>query len=507
MGKAYPNSVDDLEKHLSSIGTRIFGNRFKSDQTLYEYLIEFLLVFVSAKTDLDYETGKMQFHESSDGRLEYYVEPRMGLRRFVFYDKARKNGSVPVDEQAYRELIQTLKHNIEADTDFEKQDIIDGMQDLLHGYAVVVRKRNWCAQMLLPVCPEMILCDAMPEEKKRRNLHWSNDEEKEKVDKSFAFDKRNFIARGGEIYYLHILQAIEGDVEAKEKLEVLLQKLLGGENNKLSEVCNMIQKSWEKTMGFEKKDVIQHLNLSFIPEEAYKECGCYAVEELVNFLSSGLPSINKIEILAKGIMFQIMRMMSWRVDNYLGVDKKAWVVDMNGGTGNTVKKIAAESFRNIENGFMTALNKSAREIGDTKIPKDKYMTMLNKARGSSLDVFRSKGKELQCIIPIKGQFERFSLSEDVIRFLVLSLIPPQKKMTLNMFLDKLYSHYKIVIGPEEYRKTIESGSKLEPALANSFTENLGAFQTFLKATGFLRELSDATSIVVNPYNDVLEDQE
>ena len=27
----------------------------------------------------------------------------------------------------------------------------------------------------------------------------------------------------------------------------------------------------------------------------------------------------------------------------------------------------------------------------------------------------------------------------------------------------------------------------------------------LKATGFLRELSDATSIVVNPYNDVMGD--
>lgn len=507
MGKTYPNSVEDIEKHLSSIGTRIFGNRFKSDQTLYEYLIEFLLVFVSAK-DSGFEEGKMRFHESSGGRLEYYVEPRMGLRRFIFYDKARKSGIVPADEQAYQELIQTLKHNIEVDSEFEKQNIIDGMQDLLHGYAVVVRKRNWCAQMLLPVCPEMVLCDAMPNEKKRRDLHWSNDEDKGKVDSSFAFDKRNFIARGGEIYYLHILQALEGNKGTKEKLEVLFQKLLGGENNKLSEVCNMIQKSWEKAMGYEKKeDVIQHLNLSFIPEEAYKECGIYSVDELVNFLSSRLPSINKIEILAKGIMFQTMRMMSWRVDNYLGADKKAWIVDMNGGSGNTVKKIAANGFRNIENAFMTALNKSAREIGNTKIPKDKYMSMLNKARGSSLDIFRSKGKELQCIIPTKGQLERFSLSEDVIRFLVLSLIPPQKKMTLNMFLNKLYSHYKIVIGPEEYRKSIDSGSKLEPALANSFIENLAAFQTFLKATGFLRELSDATSIVINPYNDVLGEQE
>ena len=67
-------------------------------------------------------------------------------------------------------------------------------------------------------------------------------------------------------------------------------------------------------------------------------------------------------------------------------------------------------------------------------------------------------------------------------------------------------HYNIIIGPEEYRKYIDSASKLEASLTNSFAENQDAFQAFLKATGFLRELSDATSIVVNPYSNVMEEQ-
>ena len=179
---------------------------------------------------------------------------------------------------------------------------------------------------------------------------------------------------------------------------------------------------------------------------------------------------------------------------------------MKGGSTDTVKKIAADGYSEIESDFMTALNKSAREIGDTKIPEDKYMSLLNKARLSTLDLFRTKGKELQCIIPTNGRYERFSLSEDVIRFLVLSLIPPQGKMTLNMFLEKLKKHYNIIIGPEEYRKYIDSSSKLEASLTNSFAENQDAFQAFLKATGFLRELSDATSIVVNPYSNVMEEK-
>lgn len=499
MGNTYPRSVEDIDKHMRSVSTRLFGNRFMPDQTLYEYLIEFLLVFVSAK-DGDLKTGKMKFHDNSDGRLEYWIEPRMGLRRFIFYDKARKNGSVPIDEHAYKEILRILKSNISADSEADKQDILDGIQDLLHGYAVVIKKRTWCAQTLLPVCPEMVLCDAMPNQKMRKGLDWLGDEER--VDTSFDFDKRNFLARGGEVYYLHLLQALEKNEADKEKMEKLLFILMGGENNKLSAICNVIQNSWEASMNLEKDDLSKHMSLSFIPEDAYVECGDFSVDELINYLSSELPSINKIEILAKGIIFQVMRMLAWRVDNYLGTEKKAWVVDMKGGTTDTVKKIAADNYRNIEDGFMTALNKSAREIG---VVDAEYMTKLNKAKKSSIDLFRAKGKELQCIIPTNGQFERFSLSEDMIRFLVLSLVPPKKKMTLSMFLEKLYLHYRIVIGPEEYKKSIDNGSKLEASLSNSFTENVNAFQTFLKSTGFLRELSDATSIVVNPYNNVLED--
>lgn len=309
MKKTYPDSVEDIEKHNKNISTRLFGNRFMPDQTLYEYLIEFLLVFVSAKKN-DMITGRMKFHNVLEGEREYWIEPRMGLRRFIFYDKTTKNGGVSIDEQAYKEILKILKSNIVADSDESKEYILDGIQDLLHGYAVVIKKRNWCAQMLLPVCPEMVLCDAMPNQKNRKDLNWSSDEDKKHVDDRFDFDKRNFLARGGEVYYLHVLQALEKNPVNKEKLEILLSNLMGGENNKLSAICKVIQSSWEASMNFDKEFLQKHMKLSFIPEEAYVECGNYSVNELINYLSNELPSITKIEILAKGIMFQIMRMLS-----------------------------------------------------------------------------------------------------------------------------------------------------------------------------------------------------
>lgn len=502
----FPKGMDsdyDRIENGKIISSLLFGNRFKSDQTLYEYMIEFLLVFSSAK-DANLKDGKMSFHDMTiEKKLSYWVEPRMALRRFIFYDKARKKGTIKADEQAYQEMIKIIKSKMEGMSDDEKNEYIESIQDLFHGYAVVIKNRFWGAQELLPICPEFMMCGCDPSERKRKaSVKW--DEDPITVDTKFSFDRRNFLARGGEVYYLHILQGLEGKDDKKKILEYLLNDLVKVQCEKISKMAGFIQESWESEMGFDKEDLAQQLNLSFIPEDAYKECEEYSVDELINCLSCKMHPINRMEILAKGIMFQIMRMMSWRVSAYLGNNKRKWIVDMKGASKDSVKKIAAESYSALEADFMTALNMIARGL---EIPEDDMMTYVQKAKQDSLDIFRAKGKEMQCIIPNKGTFERFSLSEDVIRFLVLALIAPGEKMTLNMFLEKLYKHYGIVIGPNEYRKSLENDATIDTALASCFAENEVAFQNFLKETGFLKELSDATSIVSNPYTNILKEAE
>ena len=495
------NSDYDRIENGKIVSSMLFGNRFKSDQTLYEYMIEFLLVYSSAKSD-NLTDGKMSFHDTTiEKKLSYWVEPRMALRRFVFYDKARKKGTIKADEQAYQELIKLLKAKMDDISEEDKNEYIESIQDLFHGYAVVIKNRFWGAQALLPICPEFMMCGCDPSEKKRKvAVKW--DDDPITVDSKFSFDRRNFLARGGEIYYLHLLQGLEGRAEKKDTLEFLLNDLVAVQCEKISKMASFVQETWEKGMGFDRGELSQQLNLSFIPENAYKECEAYSVDELINFLSCKMHPINRMEILAKGIMFQIMRMMSWRVSSYLENNKRKWIVDMKGASKDSVKKISADAYSALEADFMTALNQIARSFD---ISEDEMMTCVQKAKQDSLDIFRAKGKEMQCIIPNKGAFERFSLSEDIIRFLVLALIAPGEKMTLNMFLEKLYEHYGIVIGPNEYRKSFESDDSLDTSLASCFAENEIAFQKFLKETGFLKELSDATSIVTNPYASILKE--
>lgn len=498
----FPEGVDDISKS-ASVSTVVFGNRLRSDQTLYEYLIEFLLVFSSAKVS-NMQGGRMKFH-TIENNMSYYVEPRMALRRFVFYDKARKNGSIPADEKAYQEMLKILSERMEGIDNDKAREIIEDLQDLYHGYAVVIKKRAWCAQAMMPICPELIFCGAMPNERYRRKLDWEID--KEKVDTTFDFDKRNFLSRGGEVYYLHILQGLQGKNDKKEKLENLINNLLCVQSKKISKMAAFIQNTWESELNLDETKLNKKINLSCIPATGYVDCAEYSIDELINFLSCKMHPVKRVELLAKGVMFQIMRMMSYRVADYLETDRKCWIVDMRNSAGDTVKKIASEAYRIVEEDFMTALNKAVDSMDIVGDSADLVMKKVHEGKVNSLDIFRAKGKELQCIIPISGAFERFTLSEDIIRFLVLSIISPQEKMTLDMFLIKLYEHYGIVIGPNEYRKTVSNERSLENSLANSFNENIFAFQKFLKSTGFLRELSDATSIVVNPYTDVFEEVE
>lgn len=499
--QTYPENVQPDSR--ATLATLIYGKRFHADQTLAEYLIEFLLIFCAEKEQND--GGRLRFHNPDNKDVLYYtVEPRMGLKRFIFFDKSKKNDAALIDKMAYQKLLDALSKKIKDADSNEKADFLESLQDLFHGYAVVLKKRTWCAQAMLPICPEVIFCEAMPKKKDRAKLDWdkiSNDSDKKSdVDNLFDFDKRNFLARGGELYYLHILQGLQKMPKEQARLEYFLRDLLLHQGNKMSKIASFIQSTWEETMGYDESPK-KRLKLAYIPENAYKDVAGYSVDELINYLSCRMHPVKKIELLSKGVMLQILRMLSIATTKYLREKRDCWIIDMKGLTENIVKKISSNGFRKVEDSFVSALGQKSVEMSADDV--DKRMQEVRKARKDSLDIFRSKGKELQCIIPMSGPYERFTLPEDSIRFLVLAIVKPGEKMTIDMFLDELYKHYRMVIGPTEYKlMTID----IDNSLTNSFLENKLAFQEFLKATGFLHELSDATSIVVNPYEKIKEDK-
>lgn len=174
----------------------------------------------------------------------------------------------------------------------------------------------------------------------------------------------------------------------------------------------------------------------------------------------------------------------------------AWIIDMHTGSATSnIAKLAAASYRTAYSEFGNALNIIYANSNGEKEAFD----VVSKELSDSADIFKKMGKELQIVIPRKGAYERFSLSEDIVRYMVLSLVRPGKKMTFDSFLQVLYDHYGIVIGAAQYAQLKEN---VEPGMGGYFDENQIQFQMFLKNCGLLRDLSDATSIVENPYAEV-----
>ncbi|MCR5609622.1 MAG: hypothetical protein K6G26_11215 [Lachnospiraceae bacterium] len=496
----YPKNVKVDENNNKNIYKGIYGHRFHKDQTFYEYLIEFLLIFVSAKNNRN--ENEMEFHTLvEDGKkLEYYVKPRMGLRRFIFFERGMQSKNIPEDREAYEELCNILKEKIDGISD--KDLFLEKIQDLLHGYAAVIKNRRWCEQMLLPVCPELVFCEAMPDDKKRINNFKSEDKKtsgnKMKIVDSFEFKKHNFLARGGEVYYLHILQELEKrEDKYRIELEGKLKHFLCNDSKKISSIANWIQDNWDLSCS-DRDDKIVKLAMGYIPSDAYKESAKYTVDELNTFLSNQLTPMNRIELLACGINLQIMRMMSEATHKYMNKGKNCWIVDIS--KEKEMRKIAVANFDENIDMFMEAINKEYENYMNENDINDRMeeIKLYNDGRKHIIDNFKARGKELKVIIPSNGKYERFSLSEDVVKFLVLSIIEPNSKMTLDKFLEEIYNHYGFVIGPNEFAKC----NKMDISLKNYFLKNKEAFREFIKNIGFLKDLSDATALVENPYQEV-----
>ena len=503
------NGGEDRNNQKMFIARNILGHRFHKDQNMMEYLIEFLLIFTSEKNN-DKNDGKMKFHDSDDKKLQYTFDPKMGLRRFIFYDKTNKKDSVKLDENAYNELMDILAQRMDSIESKKKEEYLAGIQDLFHGYACVVKNRYWGAQALLPICPEFVLCESNPStnarlelQNKIENINSDTDEKTISklcidIEKKFDCNRHNYLARGGEIYYLHLLQGLKGHSDKKELLEKLLTNMLTDGTKKISNMARFIQNTWLEEKEIDPKTLAVTLSMGYIPIDAYVKCEENSINELINYLSNNIHPVMRVEILAQGIMLQVMRMMTYAISERLHKKNEPWIIDMCATDNDVVKKISENSFRRIEEDFLSAISLEADALYENKpLAKD-----INDAKDRSITIFRGKGKEIGVVIPFTGASERFSLSEDIIRFLILSCLAPGEKLTFDMFLERLYQHYNMVIGPIQYRKLVELNIGLEANYINNFTNNMDAFSTFLKNAGFLRELSDATSIVYNPYSKV-----
>ena len=89
--------------------------------------------------------------------------------------------------------------------------------------------------------------------KARVELSRQQDPDNERIEKDFDYSRHNFMARGGEVYYLHILQALQlVENDNRAKLEKLLTNLVEANGHDFSAFANWINDTWIDDQGIDK---------------------------------------------------------------------------------------------------------------------------------------------------------------------------------------------------------------------------------------------------------------
>ncbi|GIM28839.1 hypothetical protein CPJCM30710_15050 [Clostridium polyendosporum] len=531
MTNIFPN-IKNTNPSDQNLQIQTFGRRIFNSQTVQEYLLEFLIVFLGEKDTEDKSIGFLKVKLWDSEKITYLKNPNIGLKRFIFFDKTKLDSRFTVDIDADNAINGLLEKKIEAQS-YSNETILNIIRDLLSGFSMFTGNRGWYAQSLMPICRETIFCEAIGLKAKRKTLSMLDDDGYFNIetDKRFEFNQYSFLARGGEVYYLHILQGlnniknIEGDEKAihyRDTLEKLIINLVDT-YSEFSRISKWIQNNWIRFISEKKEDdcseevvkkqLMQKGECKWIAGE-YERRAAFSVKEIINLLEADINEFEKINLFSKGIVFQILRMMSEaayiqsRQD--INGNNRCWIIHFNSNNDadTKIKRLAVECYKEVEEDMMIALAnklnsiKSNSVVDETGIRKNKTdIQLLKDAYDDSYKLLRKLGKDIGIIVPLKGDNMRFTLCDDIIRFFVLALIPPSSKMTLDTFLRKLYNQFGIVIGPKQYNKYInDRGLKLTDASYLKY--NLDEFQRLLKKNGFLKELSDATAMVINPYNTV-----
>ena len=508
MNRRFPRISDANSDNNAAI--QLFGKRFYKDQTPVEYLAEFLLVFSSPKTA---EGGnRNQFPMvTGDQELRYYPEDRLPLKFFSFFATSKLETRHFAHSVEYRKAIEMLKSRINASE--SKLDLsVRLLQSLFSGFVGVAKNRTWATQTFLPASQCLLA----------REVDWRHTKAlKEKplaatwgeTMSFFDTSAHNFMARGGELLYLQLLNVFSDyncpeisalrsnesyrhlgdDSHWQNEIEVNLQKMLGKVENHIGELASFVENTWKDYRSSDQIDPKPGY-LGWIPKDTATEAYLLA-SEMLNVVTSSHGSLQKIEFLQDLCCLHVLRTLCFRARR-LGADTEetpgfagnyAWIVCGRNGD-NAGKTLAIEGYSKVEQMLYRVLrldsntDKAAAAKGDDHVYK----------------LFRKLGKEIGLLIPPTGKNIRFVLPNSIIRLLVASLIPPGERIRLTEFYRRIFVHYGIAIRSTELATALSWLGNPNSVVA--VAQDTSWFEDQLQRGGYLIALSDAVSIVWNPYD-------
>ncbi|WP_298819111.1 hypothetical protein [Chloroflexus sp.] len=527
----------------------IWGHRLRDNQHWIEYLLEFLSVLVG----YDYSFGR-----GTQPHQKYRIPKRLGLRRFIFYDKYEKTQDSR-DDRAVKMLREALVNKVEQNK-YDAEATLQQIQVLLRSFAVIEDNRSWYAKSLFPAHENLLLWEALRKRSTKDTYrgpvdHFSADD----LDESIEFNARNFFARGGELYYLIISAGTEHDSERRERIARSLWRLLTEQNQSLGELASLIDQTWQEQKQSPDNDA--QGSPGWIPDP---DCKLYQqfAEDLDILLDNSLDALESLELLAHLICFHVILYIYHRAHpqhdpslcqtgKCLDVCRPELLIDIPGDEeSQKVRSLSANQLRLHEqwqvervrryikakveaiakqtppdqfldqiraevDRYLGGIRRKGREqfeknmqsfepkvlAGYTAHMLDQVVESLDEVMGRNfrdhfVSVHRRLGRSIGLIAPLRGPQPRFVLGDNLLKTLTMTVIPAGKTMTFGQFLETLYARYGIIIGPGEARKA--QFFKRSRTNEGVFARNRDRFLLRMKLAGLLTQYSDATAMVHRP---------
>jgi hypothetical protein len=517
---------------------QLFGRRFFGDQTVAELLLELFLVATSKKVigkdpvrdDLLLPDLQQLGAWPQGAPLRYAPKARLNLKLFAFLGASKLDTRHDTHRQHYRDLIKSLTapNRLAPSTTMDANEVLKTLEHLFLGFQSVGGQRTWCAQAFLPLSRNLIAAETLWNETQARRGNVQNwDDVTESFLRYFSFNKHRFLARGGELLYLQLCNALrqESDVvgawlrdaeigcSSEESDPKLLHGVLG---NALGNVFDACHGTIDKLAEFidsgvdvataERTDCDDAGNprlasCGWCPEESWREGTLFAIE-LLRLCQASIDPIERLELLEIACALQLLRSLCAQSARYavrsssgsvvVGPLNYVWVVSDPEGRHIATKQISRRNINTIQRMIYDAVRhpsiKSNYPGLDYKEADNRY--------GHKL--FLTVAKRIGLIVPKRGSGARLVLNDKLLRCVVLATIRPGERITYDSFKKLLFAHYGFAIDDGTIgRSCAWSGTAQLTTLGGNAD---GWLIEMLDASGMLIRLSDSFSLVRNPFD-------
>ena len=525
-----PGTVDAMKNPA----IQLFGNRLFSDQTVSEYLVEFLLVIFSPKRIGNDELSNSvlptlkQIRLWNNEKLEYAPRARLNLKLFSFIGASRLDSRHQTHRDHYKILLNTLCQRIHTNSE-NKNDVIRAIENLFLGFRGTGSGRTWCAQSFLPISPNFLAGETIWKEKKAKRdkvNDWYKlfkNRSSSSKSRSLYFDMTQhiFLARGGEVLYLQLCNALrqpkerivkwcrENELELSNneqdpawlhaKLNAALKKLMSYSPATLDALAEFIDTELDpdtpkKTDGTENDR--RFVSAGWCNDDSWQEGYLFAVE-LFRLIETNLDVIDRIYLLECACAMQVLRTLAMQSARLSDRDTY-WpgyrlVISAREENRSVIRRLSQQSLKAVEKMIFQALRNPAIQLSEDPEERNKYLKEADKRYGGKL--FISLAKRIGLVVPKRGVGARFVLNEQLLRLLVLTTVPRGGRLTFETFKKLLEKRYGLVFdanGIDRASRWLSGRRIYLPADTDVW------LQEMLDAAGFLIHLSDSCALVHNP---------